>query len=124
MLRAMKRRLRKKKHLGEFAEWGRRLIVTRNTQAEADAFQDAFICEAIEGNGCCCGGAMSAEQIDVIVELGKADDDPDGRFARVTAWLDARADVRGWQAGPLFDLWYGDFDDLEGRDERRAGEGS
>ncbi len=109
----MKKRLRKKKHLGEFTEWGRQLIATRNTKACADEFQDAFILEAIEGNGCFCGGSMSENHINVVVELGKASDNPEERFAKVTDWLDARPDVQGWNAGPLFDLWYGDFEDMQ-----------
>jgi len=119
----MKKRLRKKKHVGEFTEWGRQLIATRNTKTDAEAFQDAFIVEAIEGNGCYCGGSMSADQINVVVELGKPSDDPEGRFAKVTAWLDARPDVQGWKAGPVFDLWHGDFEDMEEPNEQRDGEG-
>lgn len=111
----MKKRLRKKKQCGEFTEWGRQLIAFRNTKAEADAFQDAFILEAIEGNGCYCGGGMLEDKIDVVVELGTASDDPEGRFAKITAWLDARLDVEGWKAGPVFDLWHGDFEDMEDR---------
>jgi uncharacterized protein YggL (DUF469 family) len=48
----MKKRLRKKKYIGESAEWGRQLIATRNTKTDAEAFQHAFIIEAIEGNEC------------------------------------------------------------------------
>jgi uncharacterized protein YggL (DUF469 family) len=119
----MKQRLRKKKHRGEFTEWGRQLVATRNTKTDADSFQDAFILEAIEGNGCYCGGSMTEDRIDVVVELGKASDGPDSRFAAVTAWLDARPDVQGWRAGPPFDLWYGDFEDMEDRSEQQDGEG-
>ena len=119
----MKKRLRKKKHLGEFTEWGQRLIATRNTKAEPDAFQDAFILEAIEGNGCFCGGSMSENHINVVVELGKSSDNPEERFAKVTDWLDARPDVQGWEAGPLFDLWHGDFEDIQDRSERRGVDG-
>jgi uncharacterized protein YggL (DUF469 family) len=72
----MKKRLRKKKHIDEFAEWGCQLIATRNTKRDADAFQDAFIIEAIEGNGCYCGGSLSDDRIDVIVELGKMSKTP------------------------------------------------
>jgi uncharacterized protein YggL (DUF469 family) len=119
----MKTRLGKKKHRGEFTEWGRRLIATRNTKADADAFQEAFILEAIEGNGCYCGGGMWDDKIDVVVELGKSSDDPEGRFAKVTAWLDARPDVQGWEAGLLFDLWHGDYEDMEGPREQQDREG-
>ena len=116
----MKKRLRKKKHIGEFAEWGRQLIATRNTKIDADAFQEAFIIEAIEGNGCYCGGSLSDDKIDVIVELGKTSEDPDGKFAKVAAWLDERLDIEGWKAGPLFDLWYGDYEDIDDQSEPSA----
>lgn len=114
----MKKRLRKKKHCGEFSEWGRQLVAIRDTKKDADAFQDAFIAEAIEDNGCCCGGSLSDDKVDVIVELGKMTDDPEAKFSKVTAWLDARPDVEGWRAGPLFDLWHGDYDDIEEQSER------
>lgn len=109
----MKKRLRKKEHRGEFAEWGRQLVATRNTRHDADAFQDAFILEAIEANGCCCGGCLSDDKIDVIVELGRMSEHPEATFAKVTAWLDARPDVEGWRAGELFDLWHGDYQDID-----------
>ena len=116
----MKKRLRKKKHHGEFVEWGRQLVATRNTRSDADAFQDAFILEAIEANGCYCGGSMSDDKIDVIIELGRMPDDPAAKFAKVTGWLDARPDVEGWRAGELFDTWHSDYDDIEYRSEQGA----
>ena len=116
----MKKRLRKKKHVGEFAEWGRQLIATRNTKMDADAFQDAFISEAIEGSGCYCGGALSDDKIDVIVELGKMSEDPENKFARITAWLDARSDIEDWKAGPIFDLWYGNYENIDDQSEPGA----
>jgi uncharacterized protein len=107
----MKKRLRKKKHYGEFAEWGRRLVTTRNTKSNAESFQDAFIMEAVENSGCFCGGSISEDKVDVIVELGRISDGPDEKFSRVAAWLDARSDVESWEAGPMVDLWYGNFTD-------------
>ncbi len=114
----MKKRLRKKKRRGEFTEWGRQLVATRNTKEAADAFQDAFILEAIEANGCCCGGSLSDDKVDVIVELGRMSDNPEAKFTKVTDWLDARPDVEGWHAGELFDTWHGDYQDIDdGRDQ-------
>ncbi len=43
----MKKRLRKKKHYGEFTEWGRQLVIMRNRKDRFDEFLDAFIEEAI-----------------------------------------------------------------------------
>ena len=110
-IQEMKKRLRRKKHRGEFSEYGRHLVVTRNTKAGADAFHHAFLLEAIEANGCWCGGSLSDDRVDVVVELGRMADDPEARFARVTGWLDARPDVEGWRAGELADLWYGNLGD-------------
>ena len=119
-LKKMKKRLRKKKHLYEFAEWGRQLIAIRNTKMDADTFQDAFIIEAIEGNECYCGGSLSDDKIDVIVELGRISENPEHKFTKVTAWLDARSDIEGWKAGPLFDLWYGDYEEIDDHSEQDA----
>ena len=114
----MKKRLRKKKHQDEFREWGRQLVITRNTKDGFDEFLDAFIENAIEANGCYCGGGGKEDSLDVVVELGRMADDPDGRFKKITDWLDARPDVVRYRTGPLFDLWYELFEDIEGRAEQ------
>lgn len=109
----MKKRLRKKKHMGEFTEWGRQLIVYRNTKMHADAFHDAFMHEAIAVNGCYCGGTLSNDKINVVIELGRKSEDLESKFANVTDWLDQRSDIEKWRSGPLFDIWYGKFDEIE-----------
>jgi uncharacterized protein len=109
----MKKRLRKKKHHGEFTEWGRQLVITRNRKDGFDEFLDAFIGEAIESNGCYCGGGGMEDKLDVIVELGRRSDYPDARMARINAWLDDRADVQSWRLGEEFDVWHGNFKDIE-----------
>src|SRR3972149_4854030 len=109
----MKKRLRKKKHCGEFTEWGRQLVITRNRKDGFDEFLDVFVEEAIESNGCYCGGGGKDDNLDVVVELGRRSDDPDARLNRITAWLDARSDVQSCRAGDEFDIWHGDFQDIE-----------
>jgi uncharacterized protein len=101
----MKKRLRKKKHLREFAEWGRQLIVTRNRSDGFDEFLDSFIEEAVEANRCYCGGGGKEDTLDVVIELGRRLDDPQARLNRITAWLDARPDVANWKTGEEFDIW-------------------
>jgi len=108
----MKKRLRKKKHHGEFTEWGRQLIVTRNRKDKFDEFLDDFIVQAIEAAGCYCGGGGSDDGLDVIVELGCRSDDPDARLKKITAWLDERLDVESWRVGEEFNVWHGDFKDI------------
>lgn len=108
----MKKRLRKKKRIGEFTEWGRQLVVVRNRKDGFDDFLDAFIEEAIEANGCYCGGGGQEDKLDVVVELGRRTNDPDARLGRITAWLDSRPDVEDWRVSEEFDLWHGDFRDI------------
>jgi uncharacterized protein YggL (DUF469 family) len=68
--RRMNKRLRKKKRCGEFAEWGRQLTITRNRKDGFDEFLDSFVEEAIESNGCYCGGGGREDSLTVMVELG------------------------------------------------------
>jgi uncharacterized protein YggL (DUF469 family) len=116
----MKKRLRKKKHRGEFIEWGQQLVITRNGRDGFDEFLDAFIEEAIEANGCYCGGSGKENKLDVVVELGRRMDDPAARLKRITAWLDTRPDVQSWRTGEEFDIWHGDFQNIEDRIEQSA----
>ncbi|RJR44172.1 MAG: DUF469 family protein [Desulfobacteraceae bacterium] len=82
-----KKRLRKEKHVGEFAEYGRKLIVTRNLKDGIDEFLYAFVEEAIEWSGCYCGGGGKDDKLDVIVELGTRSENPDAKMKNLTAWL-------------------------------------
>ena len=116
----MKKRLRKKKHHGEFTEWGRQLVIIRNQKGGFDEFLDAFIEEAIEANGCYCGGGGNGEKLGFVVELGRRSDNPDVRLNKITAWLDARSDVQNWRVSEEFDLWHGDFEDIDDEIEQQV----
>ncbi|MDD5094972.1 MAG: 50S ribosome-binding protein YggL [Dehalococcoidia bacterium] len=113
----IKKQLRKKKHLGEFREWGRQVVITLNSSEVLDQFLDDLVIEAVEANGLYCGGGGRANEIDLVVELGRLTDDPEARFRMVTAWLDARPDVVAYKADRLFDLWHEDVEDMEGAHE-------
>ena len=115
----MKKRLRKKKHLGEFTEWGRQLVIMRNRKDGFDEFLDAFIEDAIELNRCYCGGGGKENKLDVVVELGRRSDEPDARLKRITAWLDSRSDVESWRVGEEFDIWHEDFQDIDDEIEQK-----
>ena len=109
----MKKRLRKKKHFGEFTEWGRQLVINRKHKDGFDEFLDAFLEEAIDANGCYCGGGGKDDRLSVVVELGRRSDSPDAKLTRIVAWLEARIDVQDWMIGEEFDVWHGDFRDIE-----------
>jgi uncharacterized protein YggL (DUF469 family) len=108
----MKKRIRKKTHRGEFAEWGRQVVITRNRKDGFDEFLDAFIEEAVEAQGCYCGGGGKEDKLDVVVGLGRNSDERAGRLSAIKAWLDARPDVQSWKIGEEFDLWHGDSQDI------------
>jgi len=91
----MRKRLRKKKHVGEYTEWGRQFIITRNRRDGFDEFLDAFIEEAIEANGCFCGGGGKEDKLDVVVELGKNLTDADYKKNQIVKWVESRSDVKG-----------------------------
>jgi uncharacterized protein YggL (DUF469 family) len=38
--------------------------------------------------------------------------DPDKRLNKITAWLDARPDVKTWKIGEEFDVWHGDYKEI------------
>ena len=109
----MKKRLRKKKHHGEFTEWGRQIVIMRKRKEGIDDFLDTFVKEAIEANGCYCGGGGTDEKLGFVIELGPVSADPDAKLQRIVAWLRGRNDVQEFKIGELFDIWHGDFEDIE-----------
>lgn len=108
----MKKRLRKKKHFGEFTKWGRQLVITLNRKDALGPFFDAFLEEAIEPNGCYCFGGGSGVEVSVIVELGRRSENPEAKMKAVITWVDARPDVESWRMGEEFDVWHGDLHDI------------
>lgn len=115
----MKKRLRKKKHVGEYREWGRQFVIYRNRRDGFDESLDAFLEEAIEANGCFCGGGGKEDLLDVIVELGTCLPDTVLKQKRIVQWLKKRSDVKEWRTGEMFDLWYGTYTDIN-EDENGA----
>ena len=108
----MRKRIRKKKHLGEFAEFGRQFVIRRNRKEDFDEFFDWVIGEVIEGNDCFCGGTGKEDQIDIIVELGTRDRNPGKKKERIEEMLREHQDVAEVLVGEEFDLWHGDYQDL------------
>jgi uncharacterized protein YggL (DUF469 family) len=102
----MNKRLRKKFHLAEVSEWASNVDI-RLTRADAsDDFFDHFILDAIEANGCICGGGGQGTEWGYGIVLGRMADDPNGKLAKIRAWFDSRSDVAGYKIGPLVDAWH------------------
>ncbi len=114
----MKKRLRKKKHVGEFAAFGVPVAVKLADKTDFDSFLDAFLEEAIEANGCYFGGGGQKDRLSGIIELGRKIDLPEERLDRVSHWLRSNSNVAKYIIGEINDLWYGSFDDIDTIEEK------
>ena len=106
----MRKRLRKKKHLGEFQQLGFEISFryeAASIEAE-NALLFAFLDEAIEADGLQFGGGGDGDGWSGFAapdtRYGSATDE---QRARVGAWLEARPEVGRVVVGPLRDAWYG-----------------
>jgi uncharacterized protein YggL (DUF469 family) len=103
----MRRRLRKKKHLGEFREDGFAVgIVLRAglPAAEHNAFVDAFIA-AIEARGLAFGGGGWPPRFDGFATRALRGSATDDDRAAMAAFLDGHPAVVAHEVGPLVDAW-------------------
>ncbi len=105
----MRRRLRKKRRLAEFAEYGFDVayqLDPASGSAAAEALLDRFIEQAIEAHGLLCGGGGGPQAWDFfVVAQGRASATEDHRRA-VQRWLDSQPEVIAPQVGPLQDAWH------------------
>ena len=102
----MKKRLRKKLHLGEFRQYGFRVrfqVGEAVDESRLDDFWDGFIQDALETNGLLGGGACGRVW-DLIVYRPK-DSATDVDRETIRTWLMNHGQVEAVEIGPLFDLW-------------------
>jgi uncharacterized protein len=114
----MRKRLRKKRHMGEFRKWGLPIAVRLRHPNGFDDFLDAFIAQAIEAHGLAFGGGGQGDRLTGVIEVGRMADPIEARLQQVRRWLEAREDIEAYVVGPLVDLWHGPFDALEAIAER------
>ncbi len=108
----MKKRLRKKKHLGEFIEWGMPIAIARKRKGDFDNFLDDFIEQAIEPNDCYFGGGGKDDRLEGIIELGRTSDSIEEKQKKVINWLETRNDIEKYATGNILDVWNGPFDKI------------
>jgi uncharacterized protein YggL (DUF469 family) len=106
----MKRRLRKKFHLGEFREFGFAVEFALDpglSDDEAGAFLDRFIVHAVEADRMVAGGGGHGTRWNFFVSAaarrGSVDE---AQRARVLDWLGRQPEVKERSAGPLVDAWH------------------
>jgi uncharacterized protein YggL (DUF469 family) len=105
----VRKRLRKKLHVGEFQELGFevRFQVADNLSYDAfDTVVDAFINQAIEAQGLLCGGGGKNPEWNVFVtRKGRGSVTEEHRQA-IERWLAACPEVNAVRIGPLVDAWH------------------
>jgi hypothetical protein len=103
----MKKRLRKKKHLGEFREDGFavRIVMKDALAAEAhNAFVEALVA-AVEAHGLAFGGGGIPPVFDGFVTRAAKGSASEADRAAMAAFLDAHEAVVAHEVGPLVDAW-------------------
>ena len=98
----MRKRLRKKKRLGEFQEFVAELSAMLKADVDFETFLDDFIRDAIEANGLAFGGGGISPRLDGLVELGRRDAYAES-FSRLKAWLEADPRIHSFQLGKPVD---------------------
>ncbi|MBU3055292.1 MULTISPECIES: YggL family protein [Pseudomonas] len=99
------RRLRKKLCVDEFQELGFELTLNYKdgmAPADLEAFLEAFLRQAIEGNGL---GYVGGEDYGFVC-LGKRGSVSEEQRGQVEAWLKGRSELADFTVSPLMDVWY------------------
>jgi len=109
----MKKRHRKKKHLGEFKVFGVPFALRRNRKDDFDSFLDAFLEEAVETNGCYCAGIGKDDEFEGFIELGRPKNNPKERLEKIVIWMKGRPDIDKFIFGQVVDVWYGPFGEMD-----------
>lgn len=109
----MKRRLRKKLYLEEFATYGFYLSceLTLNTEAELDSFIDEVI-ELVESCNLSMGGGGGLKEFSAFIT-------PDARYGspspeaitKISDWFGAQPSVSNVEVSDLIDAQYGPFEE-------------
>ena len=113
----MKKRLRKKKRIGEFQEFGFNIGFRFSSKLNIetrDNFIDRFLEKAIERNSLVFAGAGDCFEWNGFVALDKIRGSAINSHREVIdQWLIQESDILEYYVAPLIDAWYGDFDNIK-----------
>lgn len=102
------RRLRKKLYVDEFQRLGFETLVRLTEGADTDAVVDFWLRDAIEKNGLMYGGSssyMPGSMSGFVSKWGRGSLTEKHR-ALIKDWLEAQAEVKSFEIGPLVDAYY------------------
>jgi len=108
----MKKRLRKKLHLGEYQEFGFMVscsFVSGLSDVQLDSFIDTFIQEAIESNGLSFGGGGDKQEWKGFATLDRRGSATEKHKTKVSKWFESNPEVIDFKVGGLIDSWYGEI---------------
>lgn len=100
----MRKRVRKKKRLGEYREYGFCVSFEISDPAKLDLIFDRYIVEAIEGNRLLFGGSPRGGFVTAAHRRGSA---TECDRERVRRWLEQQSEVTNIKVGELRDAWHG-----------------
>ncbi len=92
----MRRRLQKKKRIGEFQELGVEVTATLKSNVDFDTFLDDFIRDAVEAHGLAFGGGGLGTRFSGFVELGRRGVHA-SNLEEVAAWLAKEDRIESYQ---------------------------
>lgn len=101
----MKKRLRKKKRVGEFRELGFAVVATLKTEADALPVLGRLVV-AVERLGLAFGGGVSETALDGFVTLAKRGSATDDHRKAVEAFFAGESAVASHEVAPLVDAWH------------------
>ena len=108
----MRKRLRKKKHLGEFRQMGFSAdcrLRAGLSDTQFDQFMDEFILQAIEAQGLVFGGGGSPKQgwSGVVCRDSRYASTTDADKTAVQHWLESRTEIESFRLSDFWDVWHG-----------------
>ncbi|MEZ4529311.1 MAG: 50S ribosome-binding protein YggL [Desulfobacterales bacterium] len=119
----MKKRLRKKKRVGEFQEFGFRIgfrFSDELSRVDRNDLIDRFIEKAIEDNGLQFGGGGGKSEWDGFVALDKPRGSvSDHHRETVEQWFVQDDQILEYYVSPMIDAWYGESDKVENQWEKK-----
>jgi uncharacterized protein YggL (DUF469 family) len=105
----MRKRLRKKRRLGEFRENAFDVSYTLRQGVSADEAEDflfRFVEQAIEANDLSCGGGGQGESWELCVTSAGRGSPTEQQRGAVSEWLANQPAVRSHNLGAFFDAWH------------------
>lgn len=108
----MRKRLRKKRHLGEFRQFGFSVKCKLRdgiSSDDFDRFADAFVVEAIERQGLVFGGGGSPTSGwgGIVCRDHRYESTTEVHREAVAAWLKQRVDATSFSISHAWDIWHG-----------------